>query len=62
MEAYLDVLVRLVGREGAAVAQQIDEAYGDAAVNVQDELRDDNALVIEGQKKGDNARYPSSQL
>ena len=37
--ADLDVLVRLLGREGAGVAQQVDEADGDAAVNVEDELR-----------------------
>ena len=37
--ANLNVLVRLLGRECAGVAQQVDEADGDAAVNVEDELR-----------------------
>ena len=37
--ADLDVLVRLLGREGAGVAQQVDEADGDAAIDVEDELR-----------------------
>ena len=36
--ADLDVLVRLLGREGTGVAQQVDEADGDATVNVEDEL------------------------
>ena len=37
--ANLDVLVRLLGRECAGVAQQVDEADGDAAIDVEDELR-----------------------
>ena len=35
--ADLDVLVRLLWREGARVAEQVDEAHGDAAINVKDE-------------------------
>ena len=35
---HLDVLICLLGRERAAVAQQIDKADSDAAVDVQDEL------------------------
>ena len=35
--ANLDVLVRLLRREGAAVAEQVDEADSDTAVNVEDE-------------------------
>ena len=37
-ETHLDVLVRLLGRERPAVAEQVDEADRDAAVDVQDEL------------------------
>ena len=37
-KAYLDVLIGLVGGEGAAVAEQVDEADGDAAVNVEDQV------------------------
>jgi hypothetical protein len=35
--ADLDVLVRLLGRERARVAEKVDEAHGNATVNVQDE-------------------------
>jgi hypothetical protein len=37
-EAYLDVLICLFRREGATIAEQVNEAYGDAAVDVEDEL------------------------
>ena len=37
--ADLDVLIGLLGRESARVAQQVDEADGDAAIDVEDELR-----------------------
>ena len=36
--ADLDVLVRLVRRERTTVSEQVDEADGDAAVDVEDEL------------------------
>ena len=36
--AHLDVLVRLVRGERSAVTEEIDEAYSDAAVDVEDEL------------------------
>lgn len=35
---YLDVLVCLLGRERAAVPQEIDEAHSDTTINVEDEL------------------------
>ena len=35
----LDVLIRLLRRECAGVAQQVHEAHSDAAVHVQDELQ-----------------------
>ena len=37
--ADLDVLVRLLGREGTGVAQQVDEADGDTAIDVENELK-----------------------
>ena len=36
-EAYLDVLISLIGRERTAVAEQVDEADGNAAIDVEDE-------------------------
>ena len=36
--AHLDVLVRLVRGERSAVTEEIDEAYSDAAIDVEDEL------------------------
>ena len=36
-KTYLDVLVSLLGGERAAVAEQVDEADGDAAIDVEDE-------------------------
>lgn len=36
--ADLDVLVRLFGREGTGVAEEVDEANGNAAVDVENEL------------------------
>lgn len=36
--AHLQVLLGLLGGEGAAVAQQVDEADGDAAVDVEDQV------------------------
>ena len=35
--AHLDVLVSLIGGECAAVTEQVDEADGDAAIDVEDE-------------------------
>lgn len=35
--ADADVLLRFLGRERTRVAEQVDKAVGDAAVNVQDE-------------------------
>ena len=36
--AHLEVILGLLGAEGAAVAQQVDEADGDAAVDVEDQV------------------------
>ncbi len=38
----LDVLIRLLRRESARVAQQVHEAHSDTAVHVQDELQIDH--------------------
>ena len=37
VRAYLDVLVSLIGRERATVAEKVDEADGDASIDVEDE-------------------------
>ena len=37
VRAYLDVLVSLIGRERATVAEEVDEADGDASIDVEDE-------------------------
>ena len=37
-DAHGEVLLGLVGAEGAAVAQQVDKAHGDATVDVQDQV------------------------
>ena len=37
-DAVLEVFFRLLSAEGAAVAHQVDEADGDAAVDVEDEI------------------------
>ena len=50
--ADLDVLVRLLGRECAGVAQQVDEADGDAAIDVEDELRGLSEVEHSGFGKG----------
>lgn len=36
--AHLEVVLGLLGGEGAAVAEQVDEADGDGAVDVEDEV------------------------
>ena len=40
----LDVLVRLLGGERARVAEEVDEADGDATVDVEDELQDTSVV------------------
>ncbi len=37
-DAHVEVVLGLLGREGAAVAHEVDEADGDAAVDVEDEV------------------------
>lgn len=37
-DAHFEVVFGFLGGEGAAVAEQVDEAYGDAAVDVEDEV------------------------
>ena len=55
--ADLDVLVGFFGREGAAVAEEVDEADGDAAIDVQDELErkkgSDKQNVVGRTERGD---------
>ena len=36
--AVVEVVLGLLGTEGAAVAEEVDEADGDAAVDVEDEI------------------------
>ena len=36
VRAYLDVLVSLIGRERTTVAEEVDEADGDASIDVED--------------------------
>ena len=41
---HLDVLVRLLGRERTAVAEQVHEADRNATVDVEDELQDTSVV------------------
>ena len=53
----LGVLVRLLGRERAAVTQQVHEAHGDASVDVQDQLQGQRTSVAETRVQTHNKQH-----